>query len=91
MEVKEREKALIKNTGILALGSLSSKIFSFFLLPLYTTALSTADYGTIDVLQTVTMLVVPFASLQLSSAVFRFIIEADNEKKRKEIKVEKVK
>ena len=85
MEVKEREKALIKNTGILALGSLSSKIFSFFLLPLYTTALSTADYGTIDVLQTVTMLVVPFASLQLSSAVFRFIIEADNEKKRKEI------
>lgn len=55
MEVKDREKSLIKNTGILAIGTLASKVFSFFLLPLYTAVLTTEDYGTVDVLQTVAL------------------------------------
>ncbi len=75
MAVKDREKSLLKNTGILAVGTLASKLVSFFLLPLYTAALSTADYGTVDVLQTVAMFAMPFVTLQLYSAVFRFIIE----------------
>lgn len=75
MEVKDREKSLIKNTGILAMGTLASKIFSFFLLPLYTAVLTTEDYGTVDVLQTVSSFAMPFVTLQLSSAIFRFIIE----------------
>ncbi len=75
MEIKEREKALIKNTGILALGTLCSKVFSFFLLPLYTALLTTEDYGTVDVLQTVSSFAMPFITLQLCSGIFRFIIE----------------
>lgn len=75
MEVRDREKSLIKNTGILAMGTLASKIFSFFLLPLYTAVLTTEDYGTVDVLQTVSSFAMPFVTLQLSSAIFRFIIE----------------
>ena len=75
MEVKDREKSLIKNTGILAIGTLASKVFSFFLLPLYTAVLTTEDYGTVDVLQTVALFAMPFVTLQLCSAVFRFIIE----------------
>ena len=80
MEVKEREKHLIKNTGILALGTLCSKVFSFLLLPLYTAVLTTEDYGTVDVLQTVSSLAMPFVTLQLCSGIFRFIIEKDKEK-----------
>lgn len=69
-----REKQLAKNTLILSIGTLSSKIFTFLLLPLYTTALSTADYGNVDVLQTVINLLVPVITLQLSGAVFRYLI-----------------
>ena len=80
MEVKDREKSLIKNTGILAVGTLASKVFSFFLLPLYTAVLTTEDYGNVDVLQTVSLFAMPFVTLQLCSAVFRFIIEKNDDK-----------
>ena len=39
---------LIKNTGIIAVGGMATKLVSFLLLPLYTSVLSTADYGTVD-------------------------------------------
>ncbi len=70
-----REKNLVKNTAILALGQLSSKIFTFLLLPVYTSLLTPDDYGTIDVLQTVISLALYFVTLQIENAVFRFVIE----------------
>lgn len=42
--MNERRR-LIKNTGIIAIGNISTKLVSFFLLPLYTAVLSTAEYG----------------------------------------------
>lgn len=80
MDIKKSRKELIKNTGIIAIGTLCSKIVSFFLLPLYTAVLSTDDYGTVDVLQTIASLALPFITLELSSAVFRFLIEDKNDK-----------
>ena len=47
----DEQRRLIKNTGIIALGNMSTKLVSFFLLPLYTSILSTAEYGTIDILR----------------------------------------
>lgn len=44
-----REKQLVKNTFILSLGTLGSKVFTFLLLPLYTAVLTTEDYGNVDV------------------------------------------
>lgn len=70
-----REKNLAKNTAILAIGQLSSKIFTFLLLPVYTSLLSPDDFGTIDALQTVISLALYFVTLQIENAVFRFIIE----------------
>lgn len=70
-----REKQLVKNTFILSLGTLGSKAFSFFLLPLYTAVLTTEDYGNVDVLQSVIQLVIPLITLQLSGAIFRFLID----------------
>ena len=78
-----RQKALLKNTGILAIGQLSSKVFTFFLLPLYTAVLLPDDYGTIDVLQTIISLALYFLTLQIESALFRFIIEnRENEEEK---------
>ena len=70
-----REKNLIKNTGILAIGQLSSKLFTFLLLPVYTSLLLPEDYGVVDVLQTVINLVLYVATLQIESAIFRFLID----------------
>lgn len=72
---ESREKQFAKNTLILSIGTLSSKIFTFFLLPLYTAVLTTEDYGNIDILQSTIQLAIPIITLQLSAAVFRFLIE----------------
>lgn len=80
-----REKQLAKNTLILSIGTLSSKIFTFFLLPLYTNALGTNDYGNVDVLQTFISLLVPVVTLELSGAVFRFLISEKKEIGKQEI------
>lgn len=77
-----RESKLLKNTGIIAIGQLSSKLLSFLLLPLYTNLLLPDDFGIVDVLQTIISLVVYFATLQMESAVFRYIIENRDDEKR---------
>ena len=39
---------LAKNIGVLAISNFATKILSFFLVPLYTSILSTSEYGTYD-------------------------------------------
>ncbi|MCH1982937.1 oligosaccharide flippase family protein [Ruminococcus sp. OA3] len=77
-----REKELVKNTGILAIGKLSAKLFTFLLLPLYTSVLLPEDYGTIDVLQTVISLSLYIVTLQVDAAIFRYLIEYRNVEKK---------
>ena len=36
-----------KNVALITLGNFASKILSFFLIPLYTAVLTTAEYGTL--------------------------------------------
>ena len=43
---------LIKNIGVLTLSNLGSKILAFLLIPLYTSVLSTEQYGVFDLAQT---------------------------------------
>lgn len=73
-----REKNLLKNTGIIAIGQLSSKLFTFLLLPVYTSLLLPDDFGTIDALQTAISLALYVITLQLECAVFRYLIENRN-------------
>lgn len=71
-----RNRELIKNTIIIALGKICTQFVTFFLLPVYTRFLSTAEYGTLDLVLTCTNLVSPILSLQLERSVFRFLIDA---------------
>lgn len=81
----KREKNLFKNTIIIAIGKLSSKFFSFLLLPLYTSVLLPEDYGIVDVLQTCISLIIYIVTLQIESAIFRFIIDdRSNENRNKD-------
>lgn len=50
--MKERNKELIKNTSLLMLGNIGSKMLSFILIPIYTSILTTSEYGIFDLLST---------------------------------------
>lgn len=76
-----RGKKLVKNTIILAIGQLSSKIFTFLLIPIYTALLTPEDFGRIDAIQTVVSLSMYFVTLQIENSIFRFLIENRNKRK----------
>jgi O-antigen/teichoic acid export membrane protein len=52
MERQGKYKYLAKNIGLLTLSNFATKLLSFFLVPLYTSILTTADYGTYDLFNT---------------------------------------
>ena len=83
----KRETKLLKNTGIIGLGMLCTKGVSFFLLPLYTSLLSTSDYGTVDLVLTLVTLIAYTLTLQFEQGVFRYLIDCrdDKEKQKKYI------
>lgn len=80
-----REKNLAKNTLIITIGKISTQMITFFLLPLYTSFLSTKEYGIVDLLNTLVLLLLPIITFQVEQAVFRELIEVrgkkDNESK----------
>lgn len=71
-------KKLYKNFSMIALGSFSSKFLIYLLLPLYTTALTTEEYGTADLIFTTVSLIIPIFTLQISEAVTRFTLDKNN-------------
>ena len=80
------KKRLFKNTMLITIGNLGTKIISFLLLPLYTTLLSTSEYGTYDFIITINVLLIPIITLSMHEALFRFIIDAkENNKEFKKI------
>lgn len=75
-----REKQLAKNTAIIAIGKICTQFVSFFLLPLYTSLLSTEEYGTVDLLNTYISLLLPLVFFQIDQASFRFLIDSRKDK-----------
>ena len=74
IDLNNTNKALFKNTGIIAIGQISTKIVNFLLLPLYTALLTTQEYGLVDILSTYSALIVVIVGLQINQAVFRFLV-----------------
>lgn len=72
-----RNKYLIKNTLLFTLGNLGSKLITFFLIPLYTNTLSTAQYGTIDLVATVSTVAIPILTINICESVMRFALDKD--------------
>lgn len=70
-----REKNLAKNIIIITIGKICTQLITFFLLPLYTGILSTSEYGTVDLLNTLVSLLLPIVTFQVEQAVFRELIE----------------
>lgn len=84
--MKKKNKELIKNTIIIFLGKACTQLISFLLLPLYTSTLSSDEYGIVDLVTTYITLLVPVITLQLEMAIFRFLIDVrNNEDEKKKI------
>lgn len=78
-----KESRLIKNTFILLIGIVGTKLVNFILLPFLTAWLSVEEYGSIDVFLTVVSMIVPICSLQIEQAIFRFLIDDKSEDEEK--------
>lgn len=76
-------KALFKNTGIIAIGQISTKVISFLLLPLYTALLTQEDYGIVDLLTTYSGLILVIIGLQMNQAIFRFLVTSREDEEKK--------
>ena len=57
------------------------KIFSFFLVPVYTTYLSTEEYGISDLIISTASLIAPVVALAIPNALLRFTIENKEDKR----------
>lgn len=82
MKEMTKETKLIKNTAIIAVGNICTKCISFFMLPLYTSLLTTAEYGIVDLVTTYSALCVIVLTLQFEQGVFRCLIDAREDKER---------
>ncbi len=78
----KRSTYLIKNVGILTLSNFASKILVFLLVPLYTSILSTEDYGTYDLATTTEMMLYPILSLNIVDAVMRFLMDRQVDRRK---------
>lgn len=77
----DRYKKLVSNTFVFAIGTFSSKLLVFLMLPLYTRVLSNAEYGKVDLIVQTCNILIPIASLGIVNAVIRFGLEnVDNKK-----------
>ena len=60
---QNRYKKLMGNTLIFAIGTFSSKVLVFLMLPYYTNIRATGEYGTVEALINVGQLMIPIASV----------------------------
>lgn len=79
-----KKDSLAKNTLLLSVGTFLTKGLSFIMVPFFSRWLSTADYGTYDLLATYVTLLLPLIGLASNEALFRFSmdVETDREKKK---------
>lgn len=73
---------LKRNTIIIAIANLGSKIMAFVLAPLYSYNMTTSQYGTMDLINSTIGLVLPFVCLDVYEATFRYSSD-DNYNKKK--------
>jgi O-antigen/teichoic acid export membrane protein/glycosyltransferase involved in cell wall biosynthesis len=82
MSIFDQVTRLGKQSAIYGLGGLVSRILAVVLLPLYTTYLSTEDYGKIETLVAASSVLAIVLKLGFSSAFFRFYFDAKDDEGR---------
>lgn len=68
----DKYKRLLSNTVIIAIGTFSSKVLVFLLMPLYTRVLTNAEYGDSDLILQTGNLLLPLVTMGMIEGVVRF-------------------
>lgn len=76
----QRKQYLAKNTLLFALNSIGTRIITFLLVPLYTKAFATDEYGGIDLVTTIATLFIPIITINIGEAVMRFCLDESADK-----------
>ena len=76
----DKYKKLATNTLIFAIGTFSSKVLSFLLMPFVTRMIGTGDYGAADLVQQTANVLIPIVFLQINSAALRFALDKNSNK-----------
>ncbi len=76
-------KNVFKNAVLYSVGTISTKLIGFVLLPLYTKHLSTQEYGILALLEISTLVLVATFGLKLDSALFRWYWDKDYANRKK--------
>lgn len=72
---------LIKGTTIYMIGNITSKLMQVMLLPIITGILFTEEYGYYDIIISTGSLLLPFITLQLTEALFKFLLKSNKKEK----------
>lgn len=78
--MKNKYKKLLNNSVIFAIGNFGSKIMQFILIPIYSYALTTTEFGKVDVLTSLVSLLAPIICLDIFDGVFRFALDKTENK-----------
>lgn len=79
-----KNSELVKNTFLISLAQISAQIINFLLLPLYTSVLSTEEYGRVDLYGTLRSVSVVVLFLGMEQSLFRFCVSEENTKQRQD-------
>lgn len=77
---KNKYTRLFENTAIFTVGKFVSKLIVIFMLPFYTSCLSSAEYSTADLITNLCNLIIPLAGLGVSEGIFRGAAEKNQDK-----------
>lgn len=67
-------RSFAKNVGLLTVANFGTKFLSFFLVPLYTSVLTTSEYGVYDLINNTIGILIPVLTQNVVDAVLRFSI-----------------
>lgn len=78
----ERGKKLFSDVLLFALSNFGSKVLAFLLVPLYTHALTTEEYGIADLITVTIQILFPVLTLSITEATLRFLLDRNSPKEK---------
>lgn len=79
--MSKRYRELAKNTWLIAIGNFSSKILMLLLIPLYTSFLTTSEYGVYDLVYTTVQLLFPVLTVGITESIMVFLLKGKTSSK----------
>lgn len=76
--MRSKTKDLIKNIFLFAISNFIPKLLSFVMIPIYTSYLTSSEYGYADLITTTVALILPVFSLNIHDAITRFTLDKKN-------------